>query len=185
MTWNCPSRNRLSGPLPMAHGQPNTHLSTMTTIITPACLKLVSISSRQLILYRVTTINMSRKWMEWAEWAASLCMANSPFPGHVYCRHPVLGCHGQGVPSPGFLSPWGSYWQRASLASKPEQTFWLPQSSSSVAPLVSLEHRRKAVASSSSEKRNLNIWKKWRPAEVDILSRNQQLTNIDIGWWLS
>ena len=39
--------------------------------------------------YRVTTINVSRKWIEWAEWAASLCTANSPFPGHVYCRHPV------------------------------------------------------------------------------------------------
>ena len=32
---------------------------------------------------------MSRKWIEWAEWAASLCTANSPFPGHVYRRHPV------------------------------------------------------------------------------------------------
>ena len=41
------------------------------------------------LLYRVTTINMSRKWIEWAEWAASLCTAKSPFPGHVYCRHPV------------------------------------------------------------------------------------------------
>ena len=41
------------------------------------------------IKYRVTTINVSRKWIEWAEWAASLCTANSPFPGHVYCRHPV------------------------------------------------------------------------------------------------
>ena len=40
-------------------------------------------------LYRVMAINMSRKWIEWAEWAASLCTANSPFPGHVYCRHPV------------------------------------------------------------------------------------------------
>ena len=39
--------------------------------------------------YRVTTINMSRKWIEQAEWAASLCTANSPFPGHVYCSHPV------------------------------------------------------------------------------------------------
>ena len=37
----------------------------------------------------MTTINVSRKWIEWAEWAASLCTANSPFPGHVYCRHPV------------------------------------------------------------------------------------------------
>ena len=41
------------------------------------------------MMYRVTTINVSRKWIEWAEWAASLCTANSPFPGHVYCRHPV------------------------------------------------------------------------------------------------
>ena len=41
------------------------------------------------VLYRVTTINVSRKWIEWAEWAASLCTANSPFPGHVYYRHPV------------------------------------------------------------------------------------------------
>ena len=40
-------------------------------------------------MYRVTAINVSRKWIEWAEWAASLCPANSPFPGHVYCRHPV------------------------------------------------------------------------------------------------
>ena len=40
--------------------------------------------------YRVVTINVSRKWIEWAEWAASLYTANSPFPGHVYCRHPVL-----------------------------------------------------------------------------------------------
>ena len=40
--------------------------------------------------YRVTAINVSRKWIEWAEWAASLCTANSPFPGHVYCSHPVL-----------------------------------------------------------------------------------------------
>ena len=39
--------------------------------------------------YRVTAINVSRKWIDWAEWAASLCTANSPFPGHVYCRHPV------------------------------------------------------------------------------------------------
>ena len=37
----------------------------------------------QIKLYRVTTINVSRKWIEWAEWAASLCMANSPFPGHA------------------------------------------------------------------------------------------------------
>ena len=40
-------------------------------------------------MYRVTTINVSRIWIEWAEWAASLCTANSPFPGHVYCLHPV------------------------------------------------------------------------------------------------
>ena len=39
--------------------------------------------------YRVTTINVSRIWMEWAEWAALSCTANSPFPGQVYCRHPV------------------------------------------------------------------------------------------------
>ena len=37
----------------------------------------------------MTTINVSWKWIEWAEWAASLCTANSPFPGHVYCSHPV------------------------------------------------------------------------------------------------
>ena len=41
-------------------------------------------------MYRVTTVNVSRKWIEWAEWAASLCTANSPFPGQVYCSHPVL-----------------------------------------------------------------------------------------------
>ena len=41
-------------------------------------------------LYPVTTINVSRKWIEWAEWAASLCTANSPFPVHVYCSHPVV-----------------------------------------------------------------------------------------------
>ena len=41
-------------------------------------------------VYRVTAINVSRKWIEWAEWAGSLCTANSPFLGHVYCRHPVL-----------------------------------------------------------------------------------------------
>ena len=40
-------------------------------------------------VYRVTAINLSRKWIEWAEWAALLCTADSPFPGHVYCRHPV------------------------------------------------------------------------------------------------
>ena len=39
--------------------------------------------------YRVTTINVSRKCIEWTEWAASLCTANSPFPNYVYCRHPV------------------------------------------------------------------------------------------------
>ena len=39
--------------------------------------------------YRVTTINVSRIWIEWAEWAALTCTANSPFPGHVYCSHPV------------------------------------------------------------------------------------------------
>ena len=43
-----------------------------------------------LYMYRVTTINVSRKWIEWAEWAALSCTANSPFPGHVYCRHPVV-----------------------------------------------------------------------------------------------
>ena len=47
-------------------------------------------ASRRIDLkYRVTAINVSRKWIEWAEWAGSLCTANSPFPGHVYCRHPV------------------------------------------------------------------------------------------------
>ena len=40
--------------------------------------------------YRVTTINVSRIWIEWAEWAALSCTANPPFPGHVYRRHPVL-----------------------------------------------------------------------------------------------
>ena len=40
-------------------------------------------------MYRVTTINVTKKWIEWAEWAASICTANSPFPGHVYCGHPV------------------------------------------------------------------------------------------------
>ena len=40
-------------------------------------------------IYRVTTINVSLKWIEWAEWAALSCTANSPFPGHVYRRHPV------------------------------------------------------------------------------------------------
>ena len=40
-------------------------------------------------MYRVTTINVSRKWIEWAEWATSLCTANSPFPGHVYSSHSV------------------------------------------------------------------------------------------------
>ena len=40
-------------------------------------------------VYRVTTINVSRKWIELAEWAASLCTANSPFPVHVYSSHPV------------------------------------------------------------------------------------------------
>ena len=34
-------------------------------------------------MYRVTAINVSRIWIEWAEWAESLCTANSPFPGHV------------------------------------------------------------------------------------------------------
>ena len=48
-------------------------------------------------MYRVTTINVSRKWIEWAEWAASLCTANSPFPGHVYRRHPVDGTMGNGL----------------------------------------------------------------------------------------
>ena len=43
----------------------------------------------QVLTYRVTTINVSRIWIEWAEWAALCCTANSPFPGHVYCRHPV------------------------------------------------------------------------------------------------
>ena len=42
------------------------------------------------VLYRVTTINVTRKWIEWAEWAASLCTANSPFPGHIYGSHPVV-----------------------------------------------------------------------------------------------
>ena len=41
------------------------------------------------VKYRVTAINVSWKLIEWAEWAASLCTANSLFPGHVYCRHPV------------------------------------------------------------------------------------------------
>ena len=64
----------------------------------------------KLHLYRVSAINVSRKWIEWAEWAASLCMANSPFPGHVYCSHLVysaepvilrrfLICHLTGVAS--------------------------------------------------------------------------------------
>ena len=44
-----------------------------------------------IIEYRVTTINVSRIWIEWAEWAALCCTAISPFPGHVYRRHPVLG----------------------------------------------------------------------------------------------
>ena len=35
-------------------------------------------------------INVSWKSIEWAEWAASLCTANSPFLGHVYCRHPGI-----------------------------------------------------------------------------------------------
>ena len=39
--------------------------------------------------YRVTTINVRRIWIELAEWAALRYTANSPFPGHVYCRHPV------------------------------------------------------------------------------------------------
>ena len=42
-----------------------------------------------LSLYRVTTINVSRIWIELAEWAAMVSTANSPFPGHVYCRLPV------------------------------------------------------------------------------------------------
>ena len=42
------------------------------------------------LIYWVTTINMSRKWIEWAGWAALSCTANSPFPGHVYCRHSVV-----------------------------------------------------------------------------------------------
>ena len=42
--------------------------------------------------YRVTAINVSRKWIEWAEWAALRCAAYSPFPGRVYRRHPVLHC---------------------------------------------------------------------------------------------
>ena len=37
----------------------------------------------------MTAINMSRIWIEWAEWAALCFTANSPFPGQVYCRHPV------------------------------------------------------------------------------------------------
>ena len=49
-------------------------------------------------LYRVTTINMSRKWIEWAGWAALSCTANSPFPGHIYCRHPVCPCLGKDPP---------------------------------------------------------------------------------------
>ena len=51
------------------------------------CLYMVR--QEQGTIYRVTTIDVSRKWIEWAEWASSLCTANSPFPGHVYCRHPV------------------------------------------------------------------------------------------------
>ena len=51
-------------------------------------------------MYRVTAINVSRIWIEWAERAALSCMANSPFPGHVYCRHPVQSkerlCHSCG-----------------------------------------------------------------------------------------
>ena len=39
--------------------------------------------------YWVMAINVSRIWIEWAEWAALRCTANSPFPGHVYCRQPV------------------------------------------------------------------------------------------------
>ena len=42
-------------------------------------------------MYRVTTINVRRIWIESAEWAALSCTANSPFLGHVYCRHPVQG----------------------------------------------------------------------------------------------
>ena len=42
---------------------------------------------KRVIMYRVTVINVSRKWIEWA---ASLCTAYSPFSGHVYCRHPVV-----------------------------------------------------------------------------------------------
>ena len=42
--------------------------------------------------YRVVTINVSRIWIEWAEWAALSCTANSPFPVHVYRHHPVYNC---------------------------------------------------------------------------------------------
>ena len=41
-------------------------------------------------LYRVTTINMTRKGrIGRAEWCCPLCRFN-PFPAHVYCRHPVF-----------------------------------------------------------------------------------------------
>ena len=43
--------------------------------------------------YRVTEINVSQMWIEWAEWAALRCTANYPFPGHVYCHHPVHEFH--------------------------------------------------------------------------------------------
>ena len=43
--------------------------------------------------YRVTTISVSRIWIEWAEWAALCYTAISPFPGHVYRRHPVDPCN--------------------------------------------------------------------------------------------
>ena len=46
--------------------------------------------NHHLKMYRVTAINVSRIWIDWAEWAALRCTANSPFPGHVYCHHPVL-----------------------------------------------------------------------------------------------
>ena len=59
--------------------------------ITPQTTPLnyrTSLMHRTQSLYRVTAINVSRKWIEWAEWAASLCTANSPFPGHVYSGTP-------------------------------------------------------------------------------------------------
>ena len=41
------------------------------------------------LLYRVTALNMTRIWIEWAGRLAFGCTANYPFQGYVSFRHPV------------------------------------------------------------------------------------------------